>query len=110
MCRDGSNDRDVFTVEYSPDGLTVSGPPADRYEFLKLLDEALRAKLEEKGTDLSKANYTFLRISRECGCTVDYRQPEDVPLYDIYCEHGNLLLAWREEVTDCKLEAQLEEV
>ncbi len=82
--------------------LTV--PAELRLATLIEMDAAFRAEFAEDGIELIEENYIFLALSLSapgCKCSVKYRRPEDVPLVDVLCEHGNYLLKWEEMGNGC---------
>lgn len=109
MINENGTDRDFGIKVETPVGigeiktlhvaLRINAPPKVRFAVLVELDSQYRAKFEENGIDLAKNDYIFLALSfspENCGCSVAYKRPQDVPLEDVLCEHGNYFLRWVE--------------
>lgn len=79
--------------------LRINTPASNRYAALVEMDTECRSKWKEKGVDVATVDYTFLVLSLwvpGCECSVTYERPQDVPLENVLCEHGNYLLLWTE--------------
>lgn len=83
-----------FTMVQSSGGLEIAGPETDRREFLRQLETETKAALEEKGVVFPYLKYTFFRVSLPCGCQRSWKTANDVPLTNVICEHGKLMLSW----------------